>query len=68
MQILKKLGKEDVAMKISRSVGPDWTNWTRDAGAIVSARQQLGDMIDQAMSGRSAAPSGNGATPVPNAQ
>jgi hypothetical protein len=36
-------------MQISRSVGPDWTNWTRDANAIEAARQKLGDTIDQLM-------------------
>ena len=50
VQILKKLGKEDVAMRISRSVGPDWTNWTRDHAALEAARQQLGEAISQAMS------------------
>jgi len=34
VQILKELGKTELAMQISRSVGPDWTNWTRDSGAI----------------------------------
>jgi hypothetical protein len=47
IQILKNLGKADLAMQISRSVGPDWMNWTRDAGAIDSARQQLGQAINQ---------------------
>ena len=50
IQILKNLGKTDLAMQIARSVGPDWTNWTRDAGAIDSARQQLGQAINQIMS------------------
>src|SRR5260370_25306110 len=49
VQILKDLGKSDLAMEITRSVGPDWTNWTRDAGAIEAARQKLGETIDQLM-------------------
>jgi hypothetical protein len=49
VQILKSLGKEDLAMQISRSVGPDWTNWTRDSGAIESARYKLGEAINQLM-------------------
>jgi len=57
VQILKNLGKGDLAMKISRSVGQDWTTWTRDPGAIVAARRQLGDAIDQAMN--ASAPAGN---------
>jgi hypothetical protein len=60
IQILKNLGKEDVAMQISRSVGPDWTNWTRDPHAIEAARQKLGDAIEQAMAG-SQATGGNAA-------
>jgi hypothetical protein len=61
VQILKNLGKEDVAMQIARSVGPDWTNWTRDAGAIEAARQKLGETIDQLMSApRTSASSGTG--------
>jgi hypothetical protein len=54
LQILKNLGKEDVAMQIARSVGPDWTNWTRDAGAIESARQKLGEAINRLMPASSA--------------
>jgi hypothetical protein len=50
VQILKKLGKESQALEIARSVGPDWTNWTRDAGAVESARRKLGETIDQLMS------------------
>ena len=46
-QILKNLGKADLAMQIARSVGPDWTHWTRDAKAIDSARLQLGEAINR---------------------
>lgn len=52
IQILKNLGKADLAMKIARSVGPDWTNWTRDHAVLYSARQQLGEAIDQIMNSR----------------
>jgi hypothetical protein len=54
IQILKDLGKADLAMQIARSVGPDWTHWTRDAGAIESARQQLGQAINELMNSRPA--------------
>jgi Domain of unknown function (DUF4091) len=47
VQILKDLGKADLAMQITRSVGADWTNWTRDSNAIEAARQKLGEAIDQ---------------------
>ena len=49
IQILKTLGKADLAMQIARSIGPDWTHWSRDPGAIDSARQQLGEAINQIM-------------------
>jgi hypothetical protein len=39
-------------MEIARSVGPDWTNWTRDGAAIDSARNQLGQAINQIMNER----------------
>jgi hypothetical protein len=65
IQILKNLGREDVAMQIARSVGPDWTNWTRDPAAIESARHKLGETISQIMTAQSpkassASPSGAG--------
>jgi hypothetical protein len=55
VEILKKLGKEDVAMQVSKSVGPDWTNWTRDPNAIENARKKLGDTIDALMTAAPAA-------------
>jgi hypothetical protein len=52
IQILKNLGKEDLAMQIARSIGPDWTNWTRDHAKLYAARQQLGEAINQIMNTR----------------
>jgi hypothetical protein len=49
IQILKNLGKADLALEIAHSVGPDWTHWTRDPNAIEAARFQLGEAIDQIM-------------------
>jgi len=46
VQLLKQMGKGGEAMQIARSVGPDWTSWTRDAGKIESARKKLGEMIE----------------------
>jgi hypothetical protein len=54
LQILKEMGKADLAMQIAQSVGPDWTNWTRDPNAIEAARQKLGEAIDQLKSGSNA--------------
>lgn len=62
VQILKELGKGDAAMQTARTVGPDWTNWTRDGNAIETARKKLGETIDQLMTSSSAPatqPSGN---------
>jgi hypothetical protein len=53
IQILKSLGKADLATQIARSIGPDWTHWTRDANAIDSARLQIGEAIDQLMNSTS---------------
>jgi Domain of unknown function (DUF4091) len=46
VEILKELGKPEAAIEIARSVGADWTNWSRDPGAIEAARKRLGQMID----------------------
>ncbi len=62
MQMLKNLGKGELAMKIARSVGPDWTNWTRDRAALDSARQQLGQAISDIMSSSGAPASSNSAS------
>jgi hypothetical protein len=50
VQILKQIGKANEAMEVARSVGPDWTNWTRDPNAIEAARKKLGETIDRIMS------------------
>jgi hypothetical protein len=55
LQILKEMGKSDLAMQISKSVGADWTSWTRDPVAIEAARQKLGETIDQLMTAQKAA-------------
>lgn len=47
LQILKELGKGDMAQEIARSVGADWTNWTRDPNAIEAARLKIGEAIDK---------------------
>src|SRR5205823_5265599 len=47
VEILKNLGNPGMALQIARGVGPDWSNWTRDPNAVASARQQLGEAINQ---------------------
>ena len=65
VQILKDLGKGDLAMEITRSVGADWTNWTRDPKAVEAARLKLGEAIDQLKSA-SPATTTSGTRPAAN--
>jgi hypothetical protein len=67
IQILKDLGKKDLAMQIARSVGPDWTHWTRDANAIDSARQQLGQAINEIMTATRSLTTSSAAAPATKA-
>lgn len=59
VQLLKNAGNSSLAMQISQSVGPDWTNWTRNESSVISARVQVGQAINSIMGGAS---SGSGAT------
>ncbi len=45
VQLLKNCGQTAWAMKESRSVASDWTNWTRDETLLLSTRKRLGDQI-----------------------
>ncbi len=45
VQILKKLGRQDWALKVARQAGRDWRNWTQDARVLESTRRQLGQEI-----------------------
>lgn len=47
IEILKKLGRGNWALQVSRSVGRDWTNWNRNPGAIESARMTLAREIER---------------------
>lgn len=47
IQMLKQAGYGHWAMQIARSVGPDWTHWTRDPNALEAARLKLGQMLDR---------------------
>jgi hypothetical protein len=64
IQILKNLGKSDLALQIAHSVGPDWTHWTRDALAVESARQQLGQAIDSIMNSAARPATTSASTPA----
>jgi hypothetical protein len=47
IEILKRLGRQDWALTVSRSVGLDWRTWTRDRNVLESARYQLGEEIEK---------------------
>jgi hypothetical protein len=51
--LLKKAGCGTWALQVAGSVGPDWTNWTRDPKALEAARRQLGEKLD-ALAGEAA--------------
>jgi PKD repeat protein len=46
IQLLKDRGYGDWALSIARTVGPNWSGWTRDPGALEAARLELGNMLD----------------------
>ncbi len=54
VQLLRNAGRGAWAEQITRTVAPDWTNWTRDPSAIEAARRALGDAIEQLQPPRSA--------------
>ena len=49
IEILKKLGEKQWALQVSRSVGADWQNWTRDPRRLEVARHKLGSRIEAIM-------------------
>jgi Domain of unknown function (DUF4091) len=47
IEILKKLGRGNWALNVSKTVGADWKNWTRNPSVLESGRRKLGDEIDR---------------------
>jgi hypothetical protein len=47
VQILKGLGRQDLALKLARVAGRDWHNWTKDPRVVESVRIKLGREIDR---------------------
>ncbi len=47
IEILKQFGLEDWALKVSRTVGADWKNWTKNPQQLEAARVKLGNKIEQ---------------------
>jgi hypothetical protein len=51
VEIAKSLGQGDWALSVAKTVGPDWKNWTRDPGSVLSARLAIGQKLDSLTSG-----------------
>jgi Domain of unknown function (DUF4091) len=49
-QILKKLGRQDRATEITRTVARDFKNWTKDPEKLEEAKQILGNEIEEVIS------------------
>jgi hypothetical protein len=54
VELLKKAGRGDWALKIVKTVAADWAHWSQDPESIEKARRQLGAELDRISSGRSA--------------
>lgn len=72
VQILKKAGNSTLAMQIANSVAADWTNWSRDENAVMQARIEIGQAINQLVGGSNtssapATPSGPATPSAPSA-
>ena len=46
VELLKQAGLGTWALSVCQTVGPDWSNWTRDASALEAAWVQLGSKLD----------------------
>jgi hypothetical protein len=47
VEMLKQIGLGDWALQVSRSVGADWSNWTRDPAQLEAARRTLGERLNE---------------------
>jgi hypothetical protein len=47
VDLLKKAGCGDAALKVARSVGQDWHTWTRDPATLEAARIRLGNALSR---------------------
>jgi hypothetical protein len=45
VQQLKVRGQGAYALQVSRSVGADWSDWTKDPATLMGARNQLGEKL-----------------------
>jgi Domain of unknown function (DUF4091) len=46
IELLKKAGKPELALELSRQIGPDWRNWSRDPQALEAVRRRIGGEIE----------------------
>jgi hypothetical protein len=47
IEILKKLGRGDWALGVSREVASDWKNWSKNPTRLLEARQKLAEEIEK---------------------
>ncbi len=47
IEILKKRGRGNWALKVSKTVGSDWKNWSKNPSTLESVRRKLGNEIDR---------------------
>ncbi len=66
ISLLKAAGMGSWALNLAATVGPNWTNWTRDPDFLANVRYQLGQQLDQIYGG-SSAPAAPAAAPAPAA-
>lgn len=65
IEILKSLGQKQYALNISKGVGSDFHNWTKDKNVLLSARRQLGDKIHSLDSNLTPTPTQTQTSPTP---
>jgi hypothetical protein len=46
IELLKKAGKPELALELSRQIGPDWRNWSRDPQALEQVRRRIGSELE----------------------
>ena len=58
VELLKKAGRGDWALRVVKTVAADWAHWSEDPQAIENARRELGAELDR-ISSRSTEANGN---------
>jgi Domain of unknown function (DUF4091) len=47
IELLKKAGKPELALELSRQIGPDWRNWNRDPQELEKVRRRIGEELEK---------------------